>query len=140
MCERNVIGPNFNEQVQPQNDAQRRDYSVDEVHQLMNNYKTLAERDEDQRFMKDLHQHYMESVGNQEVVNYAQQMEFNLGLDVGIQTEQGRERIIENHELRFQDIRNDIIRQAKEYYHPNYSMSKDFEEVSREDKEIDMDL
>lgn len=140
MCERNQVGPEFTENAQPQNDVEPRSYSEEETHRLMNNYKVLAEPEsKDQKFMEQLHQHYMDEVGLQEQINYFQQMEFNLGLDQGVQLERNRIGMLQNQFHGMQQLRDEVVQKAKEYYHPNYSVSKSFEEVSKDDIDMDMD-
>ena len=139
MCERDQVGPEFNENAQPQNDVEPRNYSEEEMHRLINNYKVLAEPEsKDQKFMEQLHQHYMDEADLQEQMNYLQQMEFNLALDQGVQIEGNRIGMLQNQFLGMQQLRDEIVQKAKEYYHPNYSVSRSFEDVSKDDKDMDM--
>lgn len=110
-----------------------------EARTLLNNYQKVAEdQSKDQKFMEQLENRYLNTRGENHATQGVQLGNLEHSARNGLQRSEDRQKVIGNLQISLQTARDKIMHEAKEHYHANYSLTKNFDEKSK-DKDVDLE-
>ncbi len=112
----------------------KRNYSHKQLMSKLETYKSIAKTGEQQKFMNTQKEAYLKK--NNKKVHDRMERNYNatMGIQVGIHDRNIVPQLMSNDKKIDQDDRNKVAKNAKSYYHRNYSVSKDFAKKASADK------
>ncbi len=121
-------------------EGQERAISEKELHENLNTFEQLAEEPKDKFSVMRFRNNYLDAKERAVDRNGAQREHFQQGVQKGIHPEQDIEKLETNKRLEYQQLKKDTMKEAKDYYHTNYSLTVKFtEKTVVKSKDIPLD-
>ncbi len=103
-----------------------------EVQKQMGNYAAVAKTTVDKSKMNELKDKYRQESSRMMNSSGARLRHFDEGKKAGLHSNMTREQFIQNEKSMDQKFRDTKLNNAKQYYRNNYSLTKEFDEKSKE--------
>lgn len=117
------------------------DYSHKQVIEKTDMYAKFAKTGEQQKNMRDIKDKYVKRKEELQQRRYTRNRNYFLGRDANIHPEETLKRLERQDKQQDQRMRNRTMKEAKSYYHRNYSLSKTtFKETANKTKTKDQSM
>jgi|GEM_PF-3708703 len=112
----------------------KKDYSRKDMYQKLNNYTLTAKNGKDLSFIQELKDKYEEKISKKDASTLKRNYYFNHAKSKGLHQNVSINKLEEDRALSDQRDRNNTVKEARQYYHQNYSLKKSFSKEVRPDK------
>lgn len=113
----------------------KKNYSRKELYQKLNNYALTARNGKDFSFMQELKDEYEAKISKKDTAALKRNYHFNHAKSKGLHQKISLKKLEEDRAISDQQDRNNAVKEAKQYYHQNYSLKKSFSKVAPLNKE-----
>lgn len=112
----------------------QRNYSHKELVEKIDRYATVAKTEDQKKEMLDIKDKYIKRSQELPGRRFARNLHYQQGIRASIHTRETLKSFDKQDKLQDQRDRNRVVKQAKEYYHKNYSLTKLHGEVAKDNK------
>lgn len=130
------IKNDFNRHSSLRSAIEERGKTDTEARALLSNYQKVAEdHSKDEKFMKQLENRYLSSREENHAAQGIQLANLEQSARLGLNRAHDREIVLQNLNNSLHVTRDKILKEAKVYYHANYSLTKEFNDGPRKPKD-----
>ena len=135
-----TIKDDFNFASKKPETTPKRNYSHKEVIEKIDAMASVRKTDKQKEEMLRIKDKYVERVTQGGVNRVVRRRNYQMGIAAGIHPRETLERLETLDRIQDQRLRNKTMAKAKDYYHRNYSISKEFRTANPRGRNRDMDM